>query len=224
MDSNRISSLATRCVQRHRHELRSACRGQQQETRDATAGSHHRGGCPQPRARRGCGPRFLHVVQPPLRAAIHGRNRLYAGGRGHVTAGLHAACNPRSYCAGLVRPRVVHRERHAPTRSGPAAGERPLRQPLRGRLRRAPSGRVRTLRAAHGLPLRRSVSYVTGNITAPVIPGLIDTSALCAAIVLVVLWDRYEAYSADTGTRRAKIRGTLIAIGLYSMLVLTVIQ
>jgi len=48
---------------------------------------------------------------------------------------------------------------------------------------------------------------------------------LCAAVVLVVLWDRYEAYSADTGTtRRAKIRGTLIAIGLYSMLVLTVIE
>ena len=48
---------------------------------------------------------------------------------------------------------------------------------------------------------------------------------LCAAIVLVVLWDRYEAYSANTGTtRRAKIRGTLIAIGLYSMLVLTVIE
>ena len=70
-----------------------------------------------------------------------------------------------------------------------------------------------------------SVPYVTGNISAPVIPGLIDTSALCVAIALVVLWDRYEANFADTGTtRRAKIRGTLIAIGLYSMLVLTVIE
>lgn len=48
---------------------------------------------------------------------------------------------------------------------------------------------------------------------------------LCATITLVVLWDRYEANFTDTGTtRRAKIRGTLIAIGLYSMLVLTVIE
>ena len=70
-----------------------------------------------------------------------------------------------------------------------------------------------------------SVPYVTGNISAPVIPGLIDTSALCVAIALVVLWDRYEANFADTGTtRRAKIRGTLITTGLYSMLVLTVIE
>ena len=70
-----------------------------------------------------------------------------------------------------------------------------------------------------------SVPYVTGNISAPVIPGLIDTSALCVAIALVVLWDRYEANFADTETtRRAKIRGTLITTGLYSMLALTVIE